>query len=176
MVSERDAVLVDNRFPNFTTPVCEAARQCGLVVVLDADKPTVISDPLFTTATHVIFSAEALRETAGIDDLVAALTHVGKATASFLAVTDGPKPVLWRDETGAVRERPVFNIDAVDTLAAGDVFHGAFILALAEGRDAVDALRFATAAAGLKCSRFGGGAAIPMRVEVDDFLRREAGR
>lgn len=173
MVSQLDAVLVDNRFPNFTSPVCEAARQRGLVVVLDADKPTVIADPLLATATHVIFSAAALRETAGIGDLVAALNHVAKATASFVAVTDGPKPVLWRDETGAVRELPVFKIDAVDTLAAGDVFHGAFILALTEGRGVADALRFATAAAGLKCSRFGGGAAIPVRMEVDDFLRRQ---
>jgi sugar/nucleoside kinase (ribokinase family) len=52
----------------------------------------------------------------------------------------------------------VFPVKAIDTLGAGDVFHGAFALALAEGRDVAAALRFATAAAGLKCTRLGGAA------------------
>jgi sugar/nucleoside kinase (ribokinase family) len=64
----------------------------------------------------------------------------------------------------------VFRIAAVDTLAAGDVFHGAFTLALLEGRDSVDALRFAAAAAAVKCTRFGGSAAAPRRAEVDALL------
>ena len=89
---------------------------------------------------------------------------------SFLAVTDGPGPILWRDEAGTIREFVVFTVDAVDTLAAGDVFHGALALAFADGRDVRAALRFAAAAAGLKCTRFGGSAAIPRRAEVDRFL------
>jgi sugar/nucleoside kinase (ribokinase family) len=64
----------------------------------------------------------------------------------------------------------VFPVDAVDTLAAGDVFHGAFALALLEGGDPLQALRFAAAAAAIKCSRFGGGMAAPTRAEVDRFL------
>jgi sugar/nucleoside kinase (ribokinase family) len=63
-------------------------------------------------------------------------------------------------------------VTVVDTLAAGDVFHGAFALALVEGRDAEEALRFAAAAASLKCSRFGGSAAAPVRREVDALLGR----
>jgi len=52
------------------------------------------------------------------------------------------------------------------------VFHGAFTLALAEGRDLVAALRFAAAAAGLKCTRLGGSMAAPRRTEVDALLAR----
>jgi sugar/nucleoside kinase (ribokinase family) len=78
--------------------------------------------------------------------------------------------VLWRDDAGAICELPVFAITAVDTLAAGDVFHGAFALALIEGRSTVAALRFAAAAAAVKCTRFGGSAAAPRRAEVDALL------
>jgi len=50
------------------------------------------------------------------------------------------------------------------------VFHAAFALALAEGCDVVAALRFAAAAAAVKCTRFGGSAAAPTRPEVDAFV------
>jgi sugar/nucleoside kinase (ribokinase family) len=66
----------------------------------------------------------------------------------------------------------VLAIETVDTLGAGDVFHGAFTLALVEGRAVEDAIRFAAAAAGLKCSRFGGSTAAPRRAEVDALLTK----
>ena len=164
-----DAVLADNRFPEFVRPICAAARSRGLTVVLDADRPTDMSEDLFRIATHVVFSSECLRATTGLDDLGAGLARVAGTTQSFLAVTNGAQDVLWRDgET--LRRSPVFAIDAVDTLGAGDVFHGAFTLALAEGQDIAAAMRFAAAAAGLKCSRLGGSMAAPRRAEVEALL------
>jgi sulfofructose kinase len=65
---------------------------------------------------------------------------------------------------------PAFSVDAVDTLAAGDVFHGAFALALAEGHAMEEIMRFASAAAAIKCTRFGGRAGAPTRDDVAQFL------
>jgi sugar/nucleoside kinase (ribokinase family) len=59
----------------------------------------------------------------------------------------------------------------VDTLGAGDIFHGAFALAIAEGMELRQALRFASAAAALKCTRFGGAFAAPQRADVERLLR-----
>jgi sulfofructose kinase len=61
-------------------------------------------------------------------------------------------------------------VTVVDTLGAGDVFHGAFVLAVAEGRAVAEAARFANAAAALKCTRAGGRAGIPTRAEVEALL------
>jgi sugar/nucleoside kinase (ribokinase family) len=169
LVAAADAVLADNRFPEFVRPICTAARARGLTVVLDADRPTEVSEDLFRIATHVVFSSECLRATTGLDDLHAALVRIAGTTPSFLAVTDGPRDVLWLDGQ-TLRRSPVFAIHAVDTLGAGDVFHGAFTLALAEGRDVTAAMRFAAAAAGLKCTRLGGSAAAPHRAEVETLL------
>ena len=169
LVARADAVVADNRFPEFVRPICVAARARGLTVVLDADRPTQTSDELFRIATHVVFSAECLRATTGLDDLGAALAAIAATTSSFLAVTQGPRDVLWR-EAATLRRSPVFAVEAIDTLGAGDVFHGAFTLALAEGRDVVAALRFAAAAAGLKCTRLGGSMAAPRRAEVEALL------
>jgi sulfofructose kinase len=65
---------------------------------------------------------------------------------------------------------PAFPITAVDTLAAGDVWHGAFALGLAEGMPEREAVRFASATSALKCTRFGGRAGAPRRAEVERFL------
>ena len=93
-------------------------------------------------------------------------------TEAFLAVSDGPGPVRYLAD-GAVRTMPVFKLEAIDTLAAGDVFHAGIALALAEGRDALAAMRFGAAAAGLKCTRFGGSMGAPKRDEVDAFLANQ---
>jgi len=172
LAAAADAVLADNRFPNFALPICRSALRRGVPVVLDADKPVQPDDPLFAACSHIVFSSEGLRATMATDDLAAALRQFGERTNAFIAVTNGASPVLWRDETDAIRQLPVFRVTAVDTLAAGDVFHGAFALALVEGRDTEAALRFAAAAASLKCARFGGSAAAPMRHEVDALLGR----
>jgi len=171
LVAGMDAVLVDNRFADFVVPICRAGLARAIPVVLDADKPTDDRHPVFGAATHVIFSGECLRATARTDDLAAGLAHMGQFTDAFLAVTNGPNPVLWRDR-GTIRETPAFAFEAVDTLGAGDVFHGAFTLALVEGLPVEGALRFAAAAAGLKCSRFGGSTAAPWRAEVDGLLAK----
>jgi sugar/nucleoside kinase (ribokinase family) len=172
LVANVSLLLADNRFPELVRPVCEAARRRGIPVVLDADRPTIEDDALFRIPTHVIFSGECLRATTGLDDLSAGLQRMSPRTEAFIAVSDGPGPVRYIAE-GAVRTMPVFTIEAVDTLAAGDVFHAGIALALAEGRDAISAMRFGAAAAGLKCTRFGGSMGAPKRDEVDAFLAKQ---
>lgn len=62
---------------------------------------------------------------------------------------------------------PAFPVTAVDTTAAGDAFNGALAVALAEGAAGPAALRFASAAAALACTRRGARPSLPSRAEVD---------
>jgi ribokinase len=62
---------------------------------------------------------------------------------------------------------PAFPVTAVDTTAAGDAFNGALAVALAEGRGLREALRFASAAAALACTRRGAQPSLPARAEVE---------
>jgi len=175
VVAVADAVLADNRYPAFVRPICEAARRRKLPVVLDGDRPTLEDDPLFRFATHVIFSWECLRETTGVADLGDGLRRIARNTDAFLAVSNGPDDVVYL-AGGALRRLPVFRIDAVDTLGAGDAFHGGFALALAEGQSEVEAMRFGAAVAGIKCTRLGGSAGAPTRAEVEAFLAKQAAK
>lgn len=169
LVVDADAVLVDNRFPEFVTAVCAAARARNIPVVIDLDLTTRPDDPLLRLGTHVISSADALRSTTGLDDYGAGLQRLAEHVEGFLAITDGPNGVYWRDGN-ALRHMPAFKVTAIDSLGAGDAFHGGFTLALAEGRPLAETMRFACAAGALKCTHFGGGAGAAPRAEVEEFL------
>jgi sugar/nucleoside kinase (ribokinase family) len=174
LAADVDAVLADNRFPDFVTPICRAAHVRGIPVVIDLDRATTPDDPLIALGSHVIASAEALHGLYPQATLADALRALGRTLGSFVAVTDGPNGTLWLDN-GQVRHLPAFPVTAIDTLGAGDVFHGAFTLALIETGNAVEAMRFAAAAAAIKCTRFGGLDGAATRAEVEDFLAQHAG-
>ncbi len=169
LVEAADAVLIDNRFPEFSLPIAQAAKKRGKIVLMDADDPTRETDALLNACSHVVFSSHGLRNTAGMEDFEQGLAAVAGRTQALLAVTDGANGLWWHDGR-SVRHFAAHPVRAVDTLGAGDVFHGACVLALAEGSDFEQALHFSAAAAAIKCSRFGGVAGAPTRAEVDTFL------
>lgn len=171
LLADRRAVLVESRCEAFATSLCTEARRRGIAVIVGVDRPMALQDGLLTTASHLLFASEQVQETAGIADDGEALKRLAELTPAFLAATRGPRGTIWLNEEGELKKTPAFPVQAVDTLGAGDVFHGAFTLGLAEGKDAREALRFAAAAAALKCTRHGGGQAAPQRVEVEGFLR-----
>ncbi|HVV42203.1 MAG TPA: sugar kinase [Nitrobacter sp.] len=172
LLDDCDAILTENRCAEFCTDLCTEARRRGIPVVVDVDRAMSMREGLLTASSHLIFSSEALQATADIVDDAAALHKMAKVTPSFLAGTRGPQGTLWLDPQGAVQETPAFPVHTVDTLGAGDVFHGAFALAITESQSVPDALRFASAAAALKCTRFGGAFACPQRPEVQALLER----
>ncbi|MGL3105226.1 PfkB family carbohydrate kinase [Bradyrhizobium sp. BR 1432] len=173
LLADCRAVLVESRCASFATSLCTEARRRGIPVIVGVDRAMSLQDGLLTTASHLLFASEQAQETAGVADDGEALKRLAGLTPGFLAATRGPLGTIWLNEVGELEETPAFPIQAVDTLGAGDVFHGAFTLRLAEGKGARQALRFAAAAAALKCCRHGGGLAAPQRVEVEEFLSEQ---
>lgn len=166
------SVLVDARWPEGAARVLVAAREARVPAVLDADiSPPGVLAALAPLASHAIFSEPALRAFTGEGDDDRALHAAGERLPGLVGVTVGPRGFRWR-EAGRIQAVPAPAVTAVDTLSAGDVFHGAFALALAEHRPTADAGRFACTAAALKCTRFGGRAAAPTRAEVEAQLHR----
>jgi len=165
------AVLIESRCGTFSIDLCTEAQRRGIPIIVGVDRAMSLQDELLAAASHLLFASEQVQETAGITGDGEALKRLSALTPAFLAATRGPHGTIWLDEAGALEETPAFPVQAVDTLGAGDVFHGAFALCLAEGKGVREALRFAAAAAALKCTRHGGGLAAPQRLEVEEFLR-----
>jgi sulfofructose kinase len=168
------AILTENRCAEFCTELCVEARRRGIPVIVDVDRTMSLREGLLTASSHLVFSSEALQSTAGVTDDAEALKKIAKLTPSFLAGTQGAQGTLFLDEQQKIQRTPAFPVHTVDTLGAGDVFHGAFALAITEQQDIPSALRFASAAAALKCTRFGGAFAAPQRAEVEQLLAQGA--
>jgi sulfofructose kinase len=173
LLEDCSAILTENRCAEFCTDVCVEARRRGIPVIVDVDRTMSLREGLLTASSHLIFSSEALQSTTGIADDAEALKKMAKLTPSFLAGTRGVQGTLWLDEQQNLQQTPAFPVHTVDTLGAGDVFHGAFALAITEKQDLREALRFASAAAALKCTRFGGAFAAPQRAEVSELLNHD---
>ena len=168
-----DAALADTRWPRGGAAMLRAARARGVPGVLDGEAPIAEAAESLGLASHIAFSAQGLRDYHGGDDLMAALRRIQAQTGAWVCVTDGAEGVTWL-ENGQPRHMAAFRVDVVDTLGAGDVWHGAFALSLGEGHKEVEAIRFANAVAAIKCTRFGGRAGIPTREEAERFLREAA--
>ena len=167
-VAAAAAVMADVRWPAGAAVLLDAARAAGIPAVFDGDvgPPAELVD-LARRATHAAFSEPGLAAAAGTDAPGAGLRRIADAApATLVGVTLGPEGFLWLED-GAERRIPAPAVRAVDTLAAGDVWHGAFTLALGEGRPVAAAARFANVAAAIKCTRFGGRQGAPTRAEVD---------
>ena len=169
LVADVDAVMTDDRYPSIAVPLLEAAKRRGIPGVLDGDRAEGDAPQMIQAASHVVFGTPGLRGTSGISDPTKGLLAMRNVTDAFLSVTLGSGGVMWLDGD-RVRGLQSFPIHAVDTLGAGDTFHGSFALALAEKMNEPDAFRFASAVAAIKCSRFGGRAGVPTRAEVEEFL------
>jgi sulfofructose kinase len=170
LLEDCDAILTESRCAEFCTDLCAEARRRGIPVIVDVDRAMSLREGLLTASSHLVFSSEPLQETADVSDDGQALQKIAKLTPSFLAGTRGPRGTIWLDEHQDLQETPAFPVHTVDTLGAGDVFHGAFALAITEQQEVRQALRFASAAAALKCTRFGGAFAAPQRAEVEELL------
>lgn len=87
----------------------------------------------------------------------------------IVAITLGARGALVATREGH-QIVPAFPVRAVDTTAAGDVFNGALAVALAEGRELNDAVRFANAAAALSVTRLGAQPSAPKRSAIERLL------
>ncbi|MEO8135831.1 MAG: PfkB family carbohydrate kinase [Betaproteobacteria bacterium] len=166
------AVLTDVRWRDGATAMLTAARRFGVPSVLDADLGELaIKNAVIPLADHVVFSEPGLIEWCGHDDHERALRDAAARGARIAAVTCGAKGSYFLID-GCVHHVPAQSVAVVDTLGAGDVFHGAYALAIGEGNTVLDAARFASAAAAIKCTRHGGRTGAPGRAEVMELLRR----
>jgi sulfofructose kinase len=166
---DADVVLADMRWPDAAVSAFAAARRRGVPAVLDCDHDPTGRPEVLAGATHAVFSLPTLASFVRVDDPAGALEAATEFTDGMPVATAGDRGVYWWDD-GACHHLPAVEVAVVDTLGAGDVFHGAFALALAESRTVEAALRWASAAAALKCTRFGGRAGIPTRAEVEQLL------
>ena len=166
-----EAVLVDARWPEAAGAALRDATIAEVPDILDLDRTP---DPeaaawLAGLAGFVVASRSGAASLMEETDPAAMVEALSRFTDGARAVTDGADGVWWADD-GEVHHLAAPEVEALETVGAGDVFHGALAFALARHRSFEAALRYASAAAALRCTRRGGWNAIPSNYDVDRLV------
>jgi ribokinase len=160
-------------------PVERAARAAVLrkfPIILDPSPAERVPDRLFPLVEFVTPNPVEAQQLSGIavqsieDALRAGRALISRGTkVALMKMPQGGCVTVTADSAIAIRPTPV---KVVDTTGAGDVFAGAFAVALLERRGLLDAVRFAVAAAHVSVTRYGAQASYPDRIEIEEMLAR----
>jgi sugar/nucleoside kinase (ribokinase family) len=191
-VTGADVVLLDGHHHHLAVAAARAAARAGVDVIVDAGRWKSAFSDLIPYATAMLCSAAFRlpddeqddeqdderdaetddepvdeRVTEQDDEQLASVARLLARGVSLVVTTHGPEPVRWwtGGRSGTIDVPP---LPAVDTLGAGDAFHGAYAFAATRtSDDPLASLRFAVHIAGLKCASAGPRAwldSLPRRV------------
>lgn len=164
------AALADPRWVEGADRLFAMAGAQGIPRVLDADiAPREALMRLAAQADHAVFSERGLVDLTGEAAPDRGLAAAAGLLGGTVAVTLGARGSLWW-RNGVIAAQPAPTVLARDTTGCGDVFHGAYALAIAEGAAVMRAARFATAAAALKARNGNGWAGMPDRAATEALL------
>lgn len=170
--SSADVLVLQLETPLET--VREAARmakQMGKQVVLNPAPAQPLDAELLSLVDYFIPNEREAMQVAGADSLDDAIKKLLDMGVSNLLVTLGEKGVLVATRAGRA-SIPAFSVEAIDTVAAGDAFVGAFSAGLANGMRLEDAVRLANAAAAVSVTRRGAQPSLPTWDDAQELLER----
>ncbi len=146
-----DVVLVDAHQMAVGRAVAQQAQAEGIPVVLDGGSWKPGLETLLPHIDYAICSANFLPP--GCQTEADVFAYLQAQGITWIGITHGEQPIAYQTPQGAGKI-PVPQIQAIDTLGAGDIFHGAFCFYL--GRlSFLEALEQAAAIAALACTSFG---------------------
>jgi len=109
-------------------------------------------------------------EVADINSAKAAAERLRGEGVGTVILTLGDRGAFLVSATESVHV-PGYEVEVVDTTAAGDAFVGGFAVALAQGQNLAEAVRYANAAGALAVTRLGAQPSLPTRQEVEEFMK-----
>ena len=146
------------------------AKNYGIKISLDGGSLIPNIEEIIKFTDFLIVSEEFAMKFTGIKECKGYLEKLKEYEPELLIVTRGKKGYLGYIGDTYV-EKEAFKVNVVDTTGAGDVFHGAFLYGYIKSMGFEKALEFASAVAALKCTKYGGWAAIPFYQDAINFIK-----
>ena len=164
------AILGDTRWPQGAAAAMALARERGVPGIVDAESPVAEAMEALPLASHVAFGDVAALEFTGETDVERAGLAAHERLPGLITVTAGARGTLLIEADATPRWFEAPRVAAIDTLGAGDVWHGHYAMALAQGAAVPAAIERANVAAALKCTRAGGASGAPTASEIETFM------
>lgn len=172
VLEKASIILIQLEIPIETVEhVVKLAEEANIKLILNPAPARTLSDNLLSKISIITpneSEAEMLTgiKISGIDAAKEAAEVLSAKGVETIIITMGSKGALIFNRNN-FKMVPGRKVKAVDTTAAGDVFNGALAVAVSEGKDIPEAVRFANAAAAISVTRLGAQASAPKREEVD---------
>jgi sugar/nucleoside kinase (ribokinase family) len=166
-------LFVDHYGIEGMTRAARIARAAGRSVVGDLERNEWPGfDELLALVDHLLVPRSFAVQATGCADPATAAARLWRDDRQAVVVTCGEEGCWYVDaaDPRTARHQPAYRVEVVDTTGCGDVFHGAYAAALAQGLSMPERIRLASASAALKATRHGGQAGIPDRETVEAFL------
>ena len=169
LIKEADYLLMQLETPlEVVEHAASIAYENGVKVVLNPAPAQPLSDDLLSKTYLLTPNEKECRllcgENASEDVRTNAEFLLAKGVKNII-VTLGEKGSLLCNASGQA-EVPAVKVNAVDTVAAGDTYNGALVVALSEGKTLTEAMAFATKASAIAVTRFGAQPSVPYRSEI----------
>ena len=155
----------------------EIAKAADVTTILNPAPAAKLPERVFTLCDYVTPNETEAEELTGMT--VETVEDARRAADSFLAkgvgtalITLGEKGALLHDGRRSELVPAVSAGPVVETTGAGDAFNGGFAVGLSRGLDAIEAVRFACAVAGISVTRPGTAPSMPTLAEVEALLAR----
>ena len=169
------AVHLDGRYLSACIKLARWARQNDIPVIFDIGSIRNDVTPILPLVDHLVCAEDfALPYTVSKTPRKAIEKLRQVCRRGTIVVTSGIKGSIGFSDTDGFVKQQAYRVETVDTTGAGDVYHGAYIFGLLKGWDLRQRMRFASAAAALKCTKPGGRTGIPSYRKVLSFLKKEA--
>jgi sugar/nucleoside kinase (ribokinase family) len=168
---ERTRVLLfDHCSEQAGVEMARIARKHNIPVVIDVERETEYVSEAMAISSHVIvsenFAAKYTRES-NVSQMLRCLRTWPQQT---VIITQGKSGCTGFSGQGEFHV-PAIVVEAVDTTGCGDVFHGAYALAIARGKTVIQAARYASAVAAMCATKFGGRDGIPNQNDLNEFMQ-----
>ena len=167
-------LLVDCHETAAATAATRHARAASIPTMIDVERVRPGIEELLSQIDIIITAQDFPEALTGIGDLGRALREIRHTFGATVVCTTLGKEGSLALVDGVEIRTPGYAVPVVDTTGAGDVFRGAFIAGWLQGgadAETEDVLRYANAAAALKCRALGAQAGIPTAAEVEALLQ-----
>ena len=153
----------------------ELARAAGVATILNPAPAATLGNDILALCDYITPNETEAETLTGlpvttVDQARAAADALLARGVGAVVITLGDKGALYHDARRSVHVPVISAGPVVETTGAGDAFNGGFAVALSEGRDVIDAVRFGCATAGISVTRPGTAPSMPTRAEIDALL------
>lgn len=170
-----DTILADGH--ELTASIEAIEKYPNATSILDAGSYNNATSKLAEMVDWLVCSEDFAKEYTGMDNIHSEenVGHVFEKLEELnrrnIVVTLGEKGSLYKDRGKIIRQK-TYQVKAIDTTGAGDIFHGAFAYGITEGFDIAKTVKTASIAAALSVQKMGGRVAIPELKEVLDLYEK----